>query len=1046
MKNVLLAIGSFLLLSVPLMATANFNTGYYYGKNWFQNRVVTGRITNENGEPLANATIQVKGTKQTTLSSNDGTFSIDVPASAKALIISYSGMQIQEVAITHGQAIDVRLTSLANTLADVVVVGYGTQKKANLTGSVSTVSGNTLTQRPAPNAANLLEGRVAGLQVTQPSAEPGRDNPTLLIRGRGSFSGGTSNDPLVLVDGVTGSLNNLSPDDIDNITVLKDAASASIYGARAANGVILVTTKKGRSGKTVVNYRFNIGQHTAIGLPKFITNSAEYMSMFNTAAKRSGLDSATVWYPQTEIDKYRNATDLNQYPNFDAIDYYFRPAMVVNHNISVSGGTDKNTFNLSLGYLDQNTFLKQYNYKRYNGLLNYTNKVSDKVSIGTIMNLTYSDREEPPVTSQFMALSIYATGPLYGPYLPDGSGRVASKAYNREGRNRNPSEYYLMGNQYTRDYNMNAQAFMDVKLLDNLTWSSKVAVNYADEFFKMHQVPYQAYLTQEKDPATGDYKMVTFGPDILGVTDQYTKAITPTVYSTLNYNTTIAKDHNITVLGGYEQLYYKIQSLRARRQTSAAPALDELSGYSSATEFVNYFPGHPRLPSLPSPIEWAMQSVFGRVNYNYKGKYLLEGDLRYDGTSKVSPDYRWGLFPSISAGWIISKEDFFSNITRVNNLKLRASYGTLGNQDIGTYLYQNTLDISGGYPFGNTSFVQGAVVNSFKDQSIRWESTKIADVGFDLNAWRGLLGVTFDWFQKTTSDILATQPIPQSIGLNAPTFNNGSMRNTGVELELTHQNHIGAINYGFNGQIATVNNKVLSIKVPSKGTTIRDVGLPYDAFYLYVWDGIFQQSDIGDPKVPKHALNPNPKPGDLKMKDINGDGVVDANDRVVVSGAYPDYTYSFGFNVGYKGFNLNTFFQGVQGIKARQTGWGVDPFMQGTPPTVNWRNAWTPQNPTNTLPALYAASYPGVTNYQGSTFYLQDASYLRLKNIVLSYTLPKALLARIRSTEMTVYVSADNLLTFTKFQNGDPERASASLSNPVYPQARILSGGLNVKF
>lgn len=1042
MKRLLFAMGTVLILGVP--ATASPHKKDKIREEINEKGIVIGRVTDAAGQPLAGVTITAKGSTKTTVSASDGSFSIDVPANVKTLVFSYVGMESQEVTIGSGN-LQVSLKNAETALNDVVVVGYATQKRVNLTGSVSTVSGQTLTQRPAPNAANLLEGRVAGLQVTQSSAEPGRDNPQFLLRGRSSFSAGTSNDPLILIDGVTGSLNNLSPDDIDNITVLKDAASASIYGARAANGVILVTTKKGRKGQTTVSYRMNLGRHTAIGLPDLITNSADYMEMFNAAAVRSGL-SPTSYYPQAEIDKYRNATDRNQYPNFNAIDYYFKPATVTSHNLSVSGGTDKSTFNLSLGYLDQKAFFADYDFKRYNALLNYSTQLNDRVTVGTNMNLTYKDREEPPVTSQFMALTVYATGPLYGPYLPDGSGRVVTRAYNFEGRNRNVSEYALMGHQYTKEYNMNAQAYMDVKVLNNLTWSSKVAVNYADEFFKMHQVPYNTYLLQERD-ASGDYKLYNpFGPDILGVTDQYTKAISPTLYSTLNYNTTIANNHNLTVLAGYEQLSYKIQTLRARRANSAAPAIDELAGYSSASEFVNYFPGHPRLPALPDPSEWAMRSVFGRVNYNYKGKYLLEGNIRYDGTSKVSPDYRWGVFPSVSAGWLVSKEDFMNKFNWINTLKLRGSYGVLGNQDIGTYLYQNTLDISSSYPFGNTTAQAAAVVNSFKDQSLQWESARMTDFGLDFTGWRGLLGITFDWFNKTTYNLLAAQPIPASLGLNAPTFNSGKMRNKGIELEISHQNSIGAFTYGVSGQISTTRNTVLEIKVPSKGTTIRDVGIPYDSHFLYIWDGIFQEEDINNPKVPKHAANPNPKPGDLKMKDVNGDGVVDANDRVVVKGAYPDYIYSFGFNVGYKGFNLNAFFQGVQGIQSRQTGWGVDPFTQGTAPTEKWRDAWTPTNRSNTMPAIYAGSYTGVTNYQGSTFYLQDASYLRLKNIILSYSLPRTAINKIKAKELTVYISADNLLTFTKFDFGDPERAGTSTGTPPYPQARILNAGVTVKF
>src|SRR5690606_16276163 len=413
----------------------------------------------------------------------------------------------------------------------------------------------------------------------------------------------------------------------------------------------------------------------------------------------------------------------------------------------------------------------------------------------------------------------------------------------------------------------------------------------------------------------------------------------------------------------------------------------------------------PRLPSLAGPSEWAMQSFFGRINYSYKGKYLLEANARYDGTSKVSPGYRWGFFPSMSAGWVVTEEDFMRDrFSWLDNFKLRASIGTLGNQDVGTYLYQDNLVINDiYYPFNESGLSQGAVVNVFKDQSLRWESTRIADYGFDLSIKNGLLGVTFDWFHKTTYDILASQPVPASLGLSSPTLNDGKMENKGIELELTHRNRIGEVTYGANFQISTAKNKLLHIRVPSKGTTINEVGLPYGSHYLYEWDGIFQESDIGNPDVPVHASNPNPKPGDLKMKDQNKDGVVDADDRIVVSGAYPDYLYSFGFNVDYKGFSLSTFFQGVEGLKNRVNNWGIDPFMQGTAPTTKWRNAWTPENPTNELPAIYIAGYQGVASYTGSTYYLQDASYLRLKNVMLSYTFPQSIFSQIGAKGLSVY-------------------------------------------
>src|SRR5690606_36197386 len=350
-------------------------------------------------------------------------------------------------------------------------------------------------------------------------------------------------------------------DDIENVTVLKDASSAAIYGSRAANGVILITTKSGQKGTTVVNYRVNVGRHTRTALPDFITNSAEYMEMYNNAAARSGI---AFRFEDEEIEKYRNATDREQYPNFDAVNYYINPATTHNHNLQINGGGEKNTFNLSLSYLDQKAMIKGYDFKRYNALLNYTNELSDYVKVGTMVNATYRDRREPPFTGENMALAIYATGPLYGPFLPDGSGRVVSRAYEQEGRNRNPQEYNAMGNQFTKDYNVNAQAFIDVTPFKNLTWTTKFAVNYEDQFYKMHQVPYDAYLLQERDSQTGDYRRSTFGPDVLGVTDQYSKTLTPTIYSVLNYNTQFGNDHNFSALAGYEQVSYSIQSLRGR--------------------------------------------------------------------------------------------------------------------------------------------------------------------------------------------------------------------------------------------------------------------------------------------------------------------------------------------------------------------------------------------------------------------------------------------------------------------------------------------------
>ncbi|WP_205510065.1 SusC/RagA family TonB-linked outer membrane protein [Longitalea arenae] len=1048
MKLVLLSLGVSLLayspvFSIPRDRIFDHNNGFY------QAVPVTGKVTDDKDQPLPGVTVAAKGTQRVTQTNEAGSFSLEMPAGVTVLVFSYAGMETQEVNVGTSTSISVRLKPAEAALEDVVVIGYGTQKRANVTGAVATVTGNTLTERPAPNSVNLLQGRLPGLTVNQNTAEPGRDGNSLLIRGRSSFTG--SNAPLVLIDGVPGSLNNLSPDDIETATVLKDAASASIYGARAANGVILVTTKKGKKGATQFSYRTNISRHSATRLPEFITNSAEYMEMFNAAIDRGRTNGVPVRYPQAEIEKYRTPSD--EYPSFNYIDHYVRPALVHNHNLSMSGGSEKNTFNISLSYLDQNALLPGYNFKRYNGLINYTSQLTKAITIGTIINATYKNRQEPPFTGENMMLAVYAAGPLYGPFLPDGSGRIVTRAYEREGRNRNPQEMYEMGWQNNKEYNLNGQVFVDIKLMKNLVWSSKAAINYVDEYYKMYQHNYNSYLLQERDATTGDYRMWTFGPDIVGVTDQYSKLLQPTLYSTLTYNTQFG-DHNLKVLAGYEQVSQRNQGLRGRRISTVSQALTDLTGYNNTNESL-YF-SHPRLPGNVNPQEWGLRSFFGRVNYDFQGKYFLEGNLRYDGTSKVHPDYRWGLFPSVSAGWMISRENFLQDkFYWLTDLKLRGSYGVLGNQDIGTYLYQDVLTISNvQYPFGNQPAVQGAVNNTFRDKSLQWESTRVLDFGFDLVIQKGLVGLTFDWFNKYTYDILAAPLIPASIGMNAPTINNGRMRNLGIELSLTHQNRIGKVSYGLNGIVSTARNEVLEVRIPSFGTTTVQVGAPYNSYYLYLWDGIVQE---GETPIP-HSQTTTLMPGDIKMRDVSGpegkpDGRITPDDRVIVKGAYPDYTYSFGGNVDYKGFGLTFFFQGVQGVKSRVLNWGVDPFMQGTPPTTDWRNAWTPENQSQSMPAIYIKDYPHMNNYNGSTYFLRDASYLRLKNVTLSYTFPRVMMSRLKVKDLMLYVSADNLVTWTDFKNGDPERAnfstaenSPSTNFSQYPQTRILNVGLNVKF
>ena len=459
-----------------------------------QQILVKGAVTDANTEEaLPGVNIIIEGTTTGVISDMNGQYSIEVTGSDAVLSFSFVGYLTENIKINGQTVINVTLVPDVTSLDEVVVVGYGIIKKANLTGAVDNVSGEVLTKRPGTNSANLLQGRLTGVDIIQPTAEPGKENPIIQIRGKGSYGAesDTKNDPLILIDGVSGSLNNLSPNDIESVSVLKDAASASIYGARAANGVILVTTKKGKKGAPVITYSGNISIQSPTRLPEVITNSAEYMEMYNRAAYRQNLPFK---YSEEQIENYRNPPDSlkDYYPNFNAYDYWYGNAIVHNHNISVAGGGENSMYNASFSYLNQNAMLPGYRFKRYNALINYTLDINKWLTLGTIVNMTHKYDKKPPMHDVFLPLYITTANPLNEAYLPDGSGRVVSQAYRGEPRSRNPAEVYLMGNYYSKENNLNGQAYIDFKPFKGLTWTTKFAIDYTDRFFKTHQ---QAYTT-----------------------------------------------------------------------------------------------------------------------------------------------------------------------------------------------------------------------------------------------------------------------------------------------------------------------------------------------------------------------------------------------------------------------------------------------------------------------------------------------------------------------------------------------------------------------
>ena len=989
---------------------------------------VGGKVTGAEGQALPGVTVAVKGTNRGTITDADGSYSLaNIPDDA-TLVFSFVGMKPQEIKVDSKMRIDVVMTEESIGLNEVVAIGYGTQKKVNLTGSVSSVSSQQLMERPATNATSLLQGRVSGLHVTQPSGQPGRDDAIFYIRGLGSF--GASSTPLILIDGVMGTLSDVAPNDIENISVLKDAASASIYGARAANGVILVTTKNARKGARV-EYKLDVGVHEATRLPEGITNSAEYMEMSNKAYSRSGLAPL---YTQQQIDAYANAKNDPQYPNFDWVDYYFSQATVVNHYLSLSNMTEKTSYKLSLNYLDQDGILPNISSKRYNAQFNLTSQITKRITLGTNIRGVFKDSHEPPYWDLSSVRHIFQMNPLYMPYLPDGSNRKTAWAYPNEGHDAISPVAFSNGSKVYKDYGANAKAFVKVDLMKGLTWEFDANIDFQTIFTKSHIYTTKEHYFYHKLAGQTDYSLnpAVTAPVGSALTDYYYISTLPTIYSIVNYDTRIGSDHSFKAMLGFEQQSLDYRYMTGSKEKFPTKDLKELSAGDNDGQMVSGSSGG-----------WALRSYFGRLGYDYKGKYLMEANVRYDGTSRVAKANRWGFFPSVSAGWRISEEKFLKDqFPWMSNLKFRASYGVLGNQEIGNYPYQDILSLTI-YPYGN-DLTQGVVIGRLTDKNLKWESTRVIDAGLDLDIQNGLFGLTFDWFRKKTFDILATQPVPGSLGLSGPVTNNGKLQNTGWEAELRHGKQVGDFTYAVNFMISAYKNKLLSIITPTKG--VNEVGLPYGCIYLYEMEGIFQsEEDIVNSA--KHTFY-TPKPGDIKIKNQNDDEVIDAEDRISVS-PYPDFTYSFGVNLGWKNLTFSAFFQGVEGIRTMVYGWGSDPFVQSGFLPARFRNAWSETNPSNKIPALYKgegwiSGYPGVYAYP-STYFLQDASYLRLKTCKIAYQLPKKLISKMKLQGLTVYLSGDNLLTFTNYTGFDPERAGGG-SAAVYPQVKIINAGINLEF
>lgn len=982
-----------------------------------QDRKITGTVVDESGMAIIGANILVKGTMNGTVTDIDGNFSLNVNDD-DVLNITYIGYKSKELRVGSKKNFSVTLQSDTEALEEVVVVGYGVQKKVNLTGAVSVVEAKSLSNRPLTNSTQALQG-TQGLYVNQAGGQPGRDRATIRIRGVGTLN---NNDPLILVDGVASSLDDVNPNDIASVSVLKDAASSAIYGSRAANGVILVTTKKADKEGFTVQYNNNFGVQKVTYLPDAVWDPIAYMEGFNVAYRNEGQKPI---YSDEMISEYREGMKTNPYvyPAQNWFDLVFKDAFMMEHNVRVAGGTEKLKTSVSIGYLDQKGVVIGTDNKKIS--LNFNSVATiGRLKTGINVSATYRNfNESHSGTGTFMNYTM-RSAPIFAPYTEDG--RYGRSWLVTPGQNvfYNMLAHIEEGKNNHKKTRALGSIFAEYTFPLGIQYKITLAANKTDEMKSVFT------------PVITTYQPKTLAPqsdrEESSAANYSYNHIDPSVLQTLTWKGNFKKHEISSLLGmSYEEFNYYSFSGSAEgfldnslKDVNAGSKNFQASGYGERIKLLSYF---------------------GRLNYSFADRYLFEANFRVDGSSRFAPGNRWGVFPSFSAAWRINQESFMKNVDWISNLKLRASWGQLGNQEIDLYQYVPTIALDYGNTFG-TTVSPGGAVNAAVDPEISWETSSMVNVGIDFGLFNHLNG-TLEFFKKRTSDILRRVNLPGQVGnLSGPYRNIGTVDNTGIEFGLNYNNKIGDFNYNIYGNLTHVKNEVVDLKGQElySGPRITKEGEAIDSYYLYECEGIFQSED----EIKKHAFQSNrTAPGDLKFKDLDGDGKITSDDRKVVSGVIPDLTYSFGFNLNYKGIGLNAFFQGVQGVSTLPKANLAAPYNNGASVTWDWLNkSWTEDNRDGGYPRLMRAN-SGHDNYsKNSTFWLKDASYLRLKNVQLSYTFPQHWLQKIHLRKLTVFVNAENLLTFSKFKESDPERTLTGGNLYQYPSVKSMSAGLNVTF
>lgn len=1013
-----------------------------------QNKLVEGKVVDQKGEAVAQATVLAKGTTIGTSTKVDGTFSLSVPQPATTLVISAIGFIQQEVPATSPANVILANSTVAN-LDEVVVVGYGTQKKSVVTGAISSVKAKELENVPNGRIEQALQGRVSGVTILQNSGQPGS---TSTIRVRGITTFGDGNNPLWVVDGVVvdaGGIGYLNQSDIESIEVLKDAASAAIYGTRAATGVILVTTKKGKAGKLSVSYNGTYGTSAPAKLLELL-NATQYATLMNERAVAGG-----------DPVMFQNVSSLGKGTDWQKV-IFNNDARRYSHEISLSGGSEKSTFYLSAGIENQQGIVATdiSNYNKKNLRLNSTHKISKIFTFG--QTLGYAHQESTGLgntNSEFggplsSAINLDPITPLI---VTDPS--VASTApYN--------------GNPVVKDANGNPYGISSIvgqEMTNPLAYiqTRRGGLNWSDDIIGNAYL--EAAITKDiKVRSTVGGKLSYWGNQgftpvfYLNATNQAlnnsygrgtNKGFGWNVENTINYHKLFG-EHNLTVLVGQGTYVENIGN-------SAYVTIHNLPITSYKDASFNFdIPTSDREVGASDFTEHKITSLFSRVNYSYMEKYLFTGIIRQDGSTRFGPNKKYGYFPSFSVGWNINKENFWGNNNIVNTLKLRGGYGVVGNDNLANFRYISTISGGYNYPVGSSGAVTtGYAQTTLDNPDLHWETTAQTNVGFDAVLLNNL-SLTVDYFIKKTSGILRPVTIPGYVGVsNQPWDNIADMKNNGIEVELGYQKRIGQFNLGLNGNFTYLKNEVTYVAADvdyingdaafqSMGTTTRiQVGQPYNVFYGYKTQGIFQNEAEINSYNDKDGkpIQPNARPGDFRWQDTNSDGAITAADKTFLGSNIPKYTFGLTLTLKYKNFDFMAFAQGAAGNKIFQGLRRLD--ISNSNFQTKAMGRWTGEGTSNDYPRLVSNDPNG--NFSNmSDFYLEKGDYIRMKLMQVGYSLPGQIFGNSGLSRLRVYVTSENLFTITKYDGYDPEVGGGvfGIDKGQYPQARSLIGGIQIQF